>query len=65
MADTRTKQGIEGSIADPIAAEKVIEAVDAVVELAALKVAFNDLLVKLDADAGVTDIDYASTLTVE
>jgi hypothetical protein len=32
-------------------------------DLAELRTQFIALLVKLDADAGVTDVDYASTLT--
>ena len=49
-----------GSAGDPDLATTLREVVD---DLAELRTQFIALLVKLDADVGVTDVDYASTLT--
>lgn len=59
MANTQAlKSAISGSKAATTAVQT-----DLVADLTALRAAVVSLLAKLDADAGVTDTNYASTLT--
>lgn len=50
---------LEAALADRAVKEKILD------EIQAMRDAYNALLAKLDADAGVTDVDYESVLEIE
>lgn len=50
---------LEVALADRATKEKLLD------EIQAMRDAYNALLAKLDADAGVTDVDYESSLEIE
>jgi hypothetical protein len=55
----REQDRLEAALADRAVKEKILD------EIQAMRDAYNALLAKLDADAGVTDVDYESVLEIE
>lgn len=55
----RDQDRLEVALADRPAKEKLLD------ELQAMRDAYNALLAKMDADTGVADTDYESTLEIE
>ena len=55
---TSLRRRLEVALADRRTADVVLDAITA------LEVSYNALLAKMDADVGITDTDYESTLAV-